>query len=258
MLEQIFPLFTSGRLLRHEMLEATVDYAFLFGKLLYQDYADGIISGCSLTTTKDTLTLNQGIICHGGNLFLIKEPVSIKYESTDKVCSFQLHFLEEMQKGNCISYRVEAILTESMEYSENQIEICRFRLQEGAYLRDQYVDFKDRSTEYDTLNTIHSPCACKFKSTLLPEITYAFAKEMLSCSLENPADISFCLQAMNIERPLSFETIAAYIRLKTGPMPLSKNIDLYKGLREILSKTKHGTGDRIENKPRPHRKIFID
>ena len=59
---QAIPVFNDIHILRKSMLEALSDQAFLANQLLYQGYGDGILSGCKLTTTMDTIILNQGVL----------------------------------------------------------------------------------------------------------------------------------------------------------------------------------------------------
>jgi len=72
MIGQIFPLFREGHLLRTQMLEAFTDYSFRFGELLYTGYANGIISGCQLTTTEDTIIVHPGLVLFLEKYFILR------------------------------------------------------------------------------------------------------------------------------------------------------------------------------------------
>ena len=52
---QIFPLFEHAHVLRTAMLAALRDYAYEYGQLIHEDYSDGIVSGCVLTTKETAL-----------------------------------------------------------------------------------------------------------------------------------------------------------------------------------------------------------
>lgn len=254
---QIFPLFQSGNILRQEMLEAISDYSYRFGELLYAGYADGIVSGCQLTTTQDAIILNPGILCFHGKLFLVKEPEATPYHPTNRVSVLKACYSGEVRTQSCIAYEMELGLFEDPAEKEGQIELCRFKLQPGAYLRCDYVDFEDRGTEYDTLNTIHSPYAAEGRSTLNPEITRAFATEMLCYPLENTIDVHFCLELLAHSEPVSAQAIGAYVKLREGKN-VNTNKDLYAGLLKILSGVKSGNHQMEKTVNRRPRTIFVD
>lgn len=259
MIGQIFPLFQSGRILRRDMLEAFSDYSYRFGELLYTDYADGIISGCKLTTTQDAIIVNQGILCFQGKLFLVKDAVPVGYHPTNTTCVLKVSYLGETRTESFITHEMEMTLSEELTSREGQIELCRFTLQPGAHLRNQYVDFEDRSTEYDTLNTLHSPYAAPERSSLSPVITKAFAEEMFGCELENQTDISFCLELLGRSEPIGVRALSRYIRLRTGQGVLdATNEELYGGLLRILKEVKQGNHAAGKTAPKRQRMILID
>lgn len=256
MIRQIVPLFKRGHILRQEMLEAFSDYSYRFGELLYTGYTDGIVSGCRLTTTRDTIIMNQGILCFQGKLFLIKQPVSVGYHPTNAVCILKACYLGEARTESFITYEMDIRLGEDATRREGEIELCRFTLQPGACLRCEYVDFEDRCTEYDTLNTLHSSYAAPGRGTLSPDITRAFAREMLACPLENQTDISFCLDLLCGWEPVAAEAISAYIRLRTGRGGAEGgNMELYEGLLGILREVRNGS--HVPPSPPPQRRKAI-
>lgn len=259
MIGQIVPIFNRGHILRQEMLEALSDYSYRFGELMYMGYTDGIISGCRLTTTKDTIMINQGILCFQGKLFLIKEPISVGYRPTNTICTLKACYLGESRTESFVTYEVDIVLGGDSTEREGQIELCRFTLQPGACLRHDYIGFEDRCTEYDTLNTLHSPYAAPGQSTLSPDITKAFAREMLDCPLECQTDLSFCLDLLSRRDPISAEAISAYIRLRTGGDEVREsNQELYEGLLGILKKVKDGNHEPDKPLPQKRRTILVD
>lgn len=259
MIEQIVPLFDSGHILSREMLEALSDYSRHYGELIHIGYADGIISGCRLTTMEDSIIINQGILCFQGKPFLVKEPVSVKYQPTNQIRILKACYLGEVRTESLIKHRVDMVLEDDCTMQEGQIELCRFTLQSGARLRCEYVDFEDRSTEYDTLNMLHSPYAAPVRSALNPDITRAFAREMLDCRLDCQTDVSFCLELLGRKEPMAAEAIAAYIRLRTGRKEVKEdNQGLYEGLLDILKKIKDGSPVEEKPTPRKRRTIIVD
>lgn len=60
-MEYIYPAFERGRIMKKELLWALRDYSYSVLQLQYQDYPDGIISGCRIRTEKDSLYIGPGI-----------------------------------------------------------------------------------------------------------------------------------------------------------------------------------------------------
>lgn len=258
MIGQIFPLFREGHLLRTQMLEAFTDYSFRFGELLYTGYANGIISGCQLTTTEDTIIVHPGLVLFFGKVFYIKEPTSVNYAPTDELRILKLHYLGEEQTESMIRYEMELSLEEDSKQKEGQIEMCRFTLQQGAYLRCQYQSFEDWGTAYDTLNMVHVPYAALGHSTLHPELLRTFAKEMLTHTLENQMDISFCLDILSRGGAVCSEALTAYIGLHNGVGTVKENNqEIYNGLLDILREVRSG-GNQKKVTSKKHRSILID
>lgn len=258
MIGQIFPVFREGCLLRTRMLEAFTDYSFRFGELLYTGYANGIISGCRLTTTEDTIIVHPGLVLFFGKVFYIKEPTPVSYAPTNELRILKLHYMGEERTESMIRYEMELFLDADPTQKEGQIELCRFTLQEGAYLRCQYQDFEDWATEYDTLSMVHAQYASPGHGTLHPELTKAFAREMLSCTLENQTDINFCLEILSRGEPVCMEALAAYIRLRNGGVPVKEeNAEIYGGLSDILREAKGGSGPKRTSEKK-RRSILVE
>jgi len=258
MIGQAYPLFSSSRILRREMLEAITDYTFKFGELLYEGYSDGILSGCNLTTTADTITVHPGIICYSKKLYLIIEPFSVNYYPTNTTCLLKIKFEDEVRTESLIYREITTELTESQEIINGEIELCRFKLQEGAKLRSDYVDFYDRGTEYDTLNTIHVPYSTKVRSTLHPDILQNYAREALRIPKLSDLDMSFCFLALNAQMPIQREVISAYVRKKLDIKEENySNSELFNYLCQVLKKLQ--TGEMKNSEPEESEwKVFID
>ena len=260
MIVRAFPLFDKGAILRADMMAELASYAYLFGDILYDGYSDGILSGCRLTTTKDTIVVNPGIIRYAGKNFLIKDPIYVAYSPTNSTTILKMNFLGENRSARFITYDAEVVLDKVSAVREGQIELCRFKLQPGAQLRYKYVDFEDRSTEYDTLNTLHVPYSSKERSTLSPEITYDYARELSGANPKNNLDVTFCLQAMDRSRPVAADTIALYLTSRLGGSieEFTTNEALYDGLNQILAAAKRGQDVVPKNRERRRAKILVD
>lgn len=257
MIGQIFPVFREGCLLRTRMLEALTDYSFRFGELLYTDYANGILSGCRMTTTEDTIIVHPGLVLFFGKVFYIKEPVPVGYAPTDELRILKLRYMGEERTESMIRYEMELLLDADPVRKEGQIELCRFTLQQGAYLRCAYQNFEDWGTEYDTLGMVHAQYASPGHSTLHPGLTKAFAREMLSCAPENQTDINFCMELLSRPEPVCAEALAAYIRLRGGAAADGDNAAIYSGLSDILHEAKGSAGPRRTEEKR-RRSILVE
>lgn len=236
-----FPQFSGGNILRNEMLLSLRGYTQL-GDLLYEGYGDGILSGCKLTTTREAIQVGRGVIVYKGRLLMLKEALEVPYSPTDTLCACKLHFQAEYIKDNVLYQEVDAVITEDVEDREGEMELCRFKLQPGAMLRSNYVDFEDRSTEYDTLCTIHSPASSMRGSTLHLDIIKAFALELMVCPAISPLDQAFCMQITGAGGALPLPCLSAYVGMRTGNVPDTTltNATAYQDLLKILMSVKQG------------------
>ncbi len=253
------PIFKELHLLRKEMLDALGDYAFRADQLLYKGFGDGIIAGCELTTTEDSIILNEGVILFDVQIFLIKTPMSILYHPTNTTNVLKICFSEQMRDANLVYYEMDLSLTEKTERQRGELELCRFKLQEGARLRYQYLDFEDRNTEFDTLNTIYVPYTAKGGSTLSPEIINVFVAEMLESEQLSELDTFFCLQLSGNNGAVTLDTLAAYIWCRDKrPLEEKSNYHIYQELLRILREVKYGQKSEDGQGKRRRRKMWIE
>lgn len=241
-----FPVFSKGNILRQEMLLALSGYTEL-GDLMFEEYGNGILRGCKLTTTKEAIQVGRGVVVYDGKLLMIKEPLLIAYYPTDTLCACKLSFQKEHMVNNVLYREVEAAITEDVNSKENEIELCRFKLQPGAMLRSDYVDFEDRSTEYDTLNDIYAPFSAYKDNSLSPEILQAYGRELVTLAEKSEMDQVFCMQVLFEHRTISRESVAVYITARTGVLQSQiTNYSLYHGLLQILKSVKQGQDPKIQ------------
>lgn len=253
MLVQAVPIFQDAHILRRSMLEALSDYAFLTNQYLHKGYADGILAGCELTTTKDAVILNEGVLLFEGQLFLVKEPMMVNYHPTNVLNVLRLKFSDVMRDANFIYREVDMLLADSVEMQKSEMELCRFTLQEGAELRYRYRDFEDRNTDYDTLNQVHAPYAAYGGSTLAPEIVRNFAEETLDISGISDYDALFCMQILQQgNRPIPKTALKAYLKRK-GRQTEDSNLGIYLTLAEILREQKGMPAEKPEERKKKWR-----
>ena len=116
--EQKYPQFEKLHILRTEALCSIRDRAFDGLQILLQNYSDGIVSGCKLFTTKDTITLGEGMILHNNFLYIIKDEMSVRYEPTERYMMMKIIFAPEILNENFLQRGIELTLTEDVEISD--------------------------------------------------------------------------------------------------------------------------------------------
>lgn len=252
-----FPIFNSGTILKKEMLENLRDYPRDFADIYYRDMSFGIISGCSINIEGYEIIVNEGILKYNGNLYSLKEKTVIPYENFSKEMILKIRFFDKETDSGFIKYGSEIFLDEDPNLYENQMELCRFKLKEGAKLRENYVDFADLSTEYNTVNILNVKYSGNGNETLHPKIIKSFGESLLKSGAKEYEDLVFAMIALNsklVERVLILE----YVNKKIG---LDKkgygNFDLYKALLRIYKNLKDGKKQEPINRNRPN-VILVD
>lgn len=231
------PDLEKGYILKRSMLVAVSDAAMLTNELLRTGYADGILSGCALCVTDDAIVVKPGLVFFDGQIFMLKKELSVTYKPTNITMVLKLCISGELRDANCIYREAELLLTDNKRLQTGELELCRFKLQEGAKLRYEYRNFEDMNTEFDTLNRIYAFGASEKEATILPEITRTFAREMLACHDISDFDALFCLQILGQTEAVKKEALVKYIEYKTKKeLDSRSNIAVYYELLNILQR----------------------
>lgn len=252
-------MFENLHILRASMLCSVRDRAFSSLPLLLADYSDGIVSGCHLTTTKSSITVQPGIIKHGGQLLFVDQPLTVPYEPTEEYCALRAHFSDARKndKVGVISREISLVLTDDMMCPADEMEFCRFKLKAGSLLRVDYVDFFDRTTEFDTVNTIYAPYAARGQSTLSPDIVQAFAREAGKFTLTE-LDRQFCLSALT-GQVLAAEAVGFYISQRLAQEEQEwDNVSLFAGLSRVLDEIRPAGLRECRRERRRRREVLVD
>lgn len=179
MFQNIYPVFEPKRLLKKEMLENLRDFPrSLFG-LQYQNYSDGILYGCDITGTETGMILLPGILCYKGVPYFLERPYPVSCKAEGKMAYVKVHFWDKTIGSGGEEYLSQIIVDEQEPDAEQELELARFKLQAGARLRSDYVDFYDYETEFDTVNRIYVPYAAPDHPGIWPQILKSFARELL-------------------------------------------------------------------------------
>lgn len=259
MIGQYIPVFKTGNLLTAQMLEALTTYAVSYSELQYKGYSDGIIRGCDIVTSQKEISVQPGIVLYQGNVYFITEPTEVVYNSTSQWGILRLQFGEEVCAKGLMQRGFRIVLNAGEEVLENEIEIGRFKLHQGAQLRVQYTDFRDCSTEHDTFNEIYATWAAFGKSSISLRVLQEFAKEASKYNLSNPMDYFFCQQIISSKgETLNKDVIVTYLSKRLNKqLDGEDNLTLYNELKNTLTMIREGKMDQSRPKERRHH-IIID
>jgi hypothetical protein len=251
MFEAFYPRFERGRVLKIEMLESLRDFPRDILTLTYQKNAKGILTGCELSVEEAQLIIHPGVLYKTGVFYILKNPYRVDYHNNGRLTALKVKCITNQQEKDFIRHHSEIYLDDQMECSEDEIELCRFKLKEGSRLRNEYVDFRDLNTEYDTINRIYAPYVAGEETTLWPQIVKTFAKEALKARPQDPIDVQFALMSLQASQPIKKEVLLHYLEWKEqGIQPLSSlaltNHKIYEALVQILHE--------IESKGSSHRR----
>ncbi len=251
----VYPNFAKGRILKIEMLENLRDFSRGMLEVFTENLSDGVVRGLEANVSKDIITFTKGIVKYQGNVYLINENLSIDYKATDVDVLIKLVFLEQSLE---VDYKIQYVaitLDADTKVKENEIELGRFKLKHGAYLRTDYKDLDDYTTEYNTINLINVPYANVDEHTLTPKFINSYGLEILKTHTENVWDITFATSCINIKN-VSRSLILSYINKKLAEENEKlTNDEIHKKLIIILKKVREE--NRYEKAPVRARKTII-
>lgn len=254
-MENRYPLFAGGRILKKEALWDLRDYSYGGIQLYYMDYTDGIVRGCNVRVEDNCLVVGKGILKYGDFLYLLQEEARVPFAAENRTVALKAVFSVKEGNPDYLSYQVDFLLDKDVERQENQIEICRFHLREGSVLRDAYRDFADMGTEYDTVNILYATMAGKGESRVHPQVLMKFAKEMQGHDKKSIDDVAFCYHILQQGGEVERNVVEAYLQswqteMKEGSIG---NIQCFEGLEGILGGSRNNRGNRQKN-----RIIFVE
>ena len=237
MLENKYPLFKKNEILEKGMLDLLRDNPMEIINQLYDDYSDGILNGFdfSINWEEKKLVLNPGILKFDGKIFWEKDVREIPFPETEDhyIIKFRLKCYSEEKK---YYKRNGEIITETgTAVNEDELELVRFIMREGAELRDNYEKFEDLNREYNTLQVINVRYSSKHKlGTLNPLITMFWGMEAAERENVNTEDIVFYTACLNglVERNIITLYINRKLRIETREFT---NMEMYEELNKILN-----------------------
>lgn len=234
MFQNTYPVFEAKRLLKKEMLENLRDFPRnLFG-LQYQAYSDGILIGCDIKGSETGLTILPGVVLYKGVPYFLDKPYPVSYRAEGKLVYVKVHFWDKAIGAGGEEFFSQVIVDEQEPDTKQELELARFKLQSGARLRSEYVDFYDYETEFDTVNRIHAPYAAPGHPGIWPQICQCFAKELVKYPVTDIWDSAFCLSCLQLMEAMSYEALRTYLNMRLGQNRDYTNEQVYSALKRIL------------------------
>lgn len=256
--EEKKPIFTKGRILKNEMLESLRDFPRHVTEILLESQTEGVISGFDLKVDERHITIKPGIVKYQSEVMVLGTALKIPYTADGSEQVLKLQFQDRYQSADFEGRRVHMVL-EKGPIRGNEMELARFRLSQGAYLRSDYQDFEDFKTGHNTLNIVNQPYSSMSGSTLNPAILSYFASALLEHQTANPHDLALIYQVLNQPVSISRALLVNYIktRLKEADAPMESNADLHQGLVQILKKVISDVRD-LKHSVSGHRRLIVD
>ena len=253
-----FPFFERGRTFSSDMITSIRDYTFDFSNLYLADCSDGIVSGCQIKVNNNLVSLTKGVLKFKGMVYILNQPLSESYEATETLQLLKLCFSDELVTQKSSHREVMLKITSDSQLTENEVEVCRFKLKKGSKLRTSYLDFDDYNTEYDTVNRLHVDYCGRCQPTLSQDVLTAFATEALGHAL-SPIDSQIVLTILSANFFTNKNVLEAYIALKKGEaIKALTHIEIYEALSNILKEIRGIQKQSSNKKKQRNRQIIVD
>lgn len=234
MFQNTYPVFEAKRLLKKEMLDNLRDFPRSLFNLQYQTYSDGILTGCDIKGSETGLTILPGVVLYKGVPYFLDKPYPVPYRAEGKLVYVKVHFWDKAVGAGGEEFFSQILVDEQEPDPEQELELARFKLQSGARLRSDYVDFYDHETEFDTVNRIHALYAAPDHPGIWPQICRSFAKELMKYPVANIWDGAFCLSCLQLTEAMPYEALRAYLNMRMGRDSDYTNEQIYSALKRIL------------------------
>ena len=130
--------------------------------------------------------------------YYILTPDAVEVVPSKTIQIVVARILEEEYTHSEKIQKIQFCTISEQEKQLNDIEICRYLLQEGARLRIHYTDFSDMDTTYNTISLLYSEWAAYQKRTISPKVLEEFAIEALRMPNISDKDYNFIQLIHNI------------------------------------------------------------
>lgn len=252
-MEMRVPIFAGRRILKKESLWDIRDYTYQGWQLYYAEYTDGLLKGCEIRAQDGWLVIGKGMLKFHNFIYLMMEEERVDYQPKNRWQVLKAEFLEDESNLDYKAYRVRFFLDDVLELEENQIEMCRFYLREGSALRDNYKNFANLATDYDTINLIYAAVAGIGEKTLHPAVLRQFGEEIWKAAEKETADVIFSYLIAGNNGRVERQVIAGYLQDKVrneneNDLSVCDNYRLYTELEKILRYRSTGRGNGYDKK----------
>lgn len=250
-MENRYPLFAGGRILKKEALWDLRDRSFDGWRLQYGDYTDGVIKGCRVRVEGQNLVIGTGILKYGDFICFQTEEAEVPFQAENRLVALKAVFASCQDSPDYTGHEWDFLLDEDLDLREGQIELCRFHLRTGSVLRHAYKDFRDMLTEYDTVNLAHATMSGRGKGKIHPEILLRFAAEMRERRQKDAADTAFCYGIWNAAGEVERDLVEAYLEDKGAELSENERTmeDVMSDMADILEsgniRARRGQGQRL-------------
>lgn len=253
-----YPQFIKKHILKIEMLENLRDFPRDYCNIKFKNYGNGILSGCEVFVKGQMLEIQPGMLIFDKILYMLREPVRLPYQPEEEMSYLKVRLLDKDLGGEQISYTSQIFLDAKPPKVNNELEFGRFLLQKGSQLRDQYVDFTDYMTRYDTLIRIYVPYSCEGGVTVWPELLKRFAKEAMKYRLNDYQDAAFCTSVLSQSGCIPDELITAYLNAKLQQdADHYSNEDVFQELHQILENLRYGKNSALGNSEKKKKIMLV-
>lgn len=207
------PIFESGSILTKEVLESLRNYPINYLNINYLSYSDGIIDGLDMEVEEQTIFVKKGIIKFNEEILFFND-FEIYVPEDDGDYNIKLQISNKFKDKGFNQFNVEVILDDFSEVGEDEFELGRFKLREGAFLYTRENKFDDFNIEFNLLNLTATKYSSRGSNNpmLKPSIVKLFAKEALKKINLEAYDFVFINSALNHQ--LSTDGIVSYINYK--------------------------------------------
>ena len=184
------PVFEKGLILKQHMLEALRDHPNEFIEKLFAEYGNGIITGCNVSVSDNTLHIGEGIIKINGQIYILTKSLSVVAE--DEINYVYLKITSEsLADGTKLNIDV----IQKNEKDDSLFEVVRYT--KNANLKPySKIDelFSDVSNRIDQRYVFQSVAG---GNTLLAGYYRLYAEKVLSSGNADMQDTAFAYQCMN-------------------------------------------------------------
>ncbi len=254
----VIPKFEKGRILKKEMLENLRDYPRNFYDIYFKDHSEGIISGADVYICEKSAIIKKGIVKHKGRIYMLEDELEIPYYQTNKEALIKIKFDDKKDEPDYYRFDSQIIIDYNTRIEEDELELGRFKLREGAVLRSEYTDFYDFLTEFNTINIINVEYAGRKKSTMSPVITNYFANIVFKNNTDNMLDMFFAMQCAN-NNTVERDIIQYYISNRLGiEYKDYSNLQIYQYLAMIVKEIESGIKKKMDITLNRPSRIIVD